>query len=271
MGVEGIKQKMIIVNKLYQGKVTLTMDTMRHRYTVQDEENGLDGEVAMGVTTALKIIDKSNQLIKWSSKLIIESIKNSIVAGQSYDELQLQDIFNKAKDAPSQNLTNAGDLGSLVHKWIENYIKGKNPVIPVNPILKKSIENFLIWKNKYGVEFIMSEQLIYSRKFKYAGTLDFICRIGGHLFLGDFKTSSGVYADHMIQTATYRMAREEEFPQEKYKGQVIIHLGRDGTSAFYILTEDTWYTKMKKAFVCAMTLSNLIDDIKNNYKPKKLK
>lgn len=262
---------MIIVNKLYQGKVVLTMDTMRHRYTVEDPENGLDGEVAQGVTTALKIIDKSTPLIKWASGLILDTIKEQILPGQAYDEIQLQKIFNEASEAPNKHKTNAGDLGTMVHQWIEDYIKGKNPGIPVNPVLKKSVENFLAWKDKYQVEFVLSEQLIYSRKFRYAGTLDFVCRIGGHLFLGDFKTSSGVYPEHMIQTATYRMAREEEFPNEKYKGQVIIHLGRDGSSNFYILMEEPWYLKMKKAFVCAMTLSKLIDDIKFNYKPKKLK
>jgi len=261
---------MIIKNKLYGGKVEITFDGFRHRYTIFDEENCLDGEVAVGVTTALKVINKP-KLIGWAVGCAIDCFKEQVMPGTSYDELQLQAILNSARSAHYNKKVEAGDLGTMLHKWIESYATGENPDVPVNPTLKKSVENFLAWREKYKIEFVMNEAFVYSRKFHYAGTLDFVCRINGHLFIGDIKTSSGVYAEQMIQTAAYRMAREEEYPAEKYKGQLIIRIGKDGSFDFVVLEDGPWYPKMKKAFVCAMTLSTLLDDIQNNYKPKYLK
>ena len=42
------------------------------------------------------------------------------------------------------------------------------------PNSSKAIKRFLAWVEKHQVKFLLSEQQIYSRKYEYTGTLDFI-------------------------------------------------------------------------------------------------
>ena len=40
--------------------------------------------------------------------------------------------------------------------------------------LKAAVQRFLDWKDKNEVEFLVSEQMVYSKKYDYVGTMDFI-------------------------------------------------------------------------------------------------
>ena len=191
-----------------------------------------------------------------------EYIAENIKPGESYDEVQLLTIFENAKKAHWQKKKDAGDIGTLVHNWIEDYINGKDPGIPVNEMLKDSVNNFLYWVKEKKVRFLLAEQPIYSKKHKYAGTADFICTIGGKLFLGDIKTSKGIYPEYFLQTSAYRYARAEEYPEEKYVGQVIVRVGKDGSFETATIEDDSLYKEMVKAFLAAQQLQKTMERLK---------
>jgi len=264
---------MSIKNKLYNGEVELTFDSFKHKYTVRvvpeyrtagDPE---DGTEIQSVTKFLGVINKP-ALVNWSARVTAEHIQGAIEPGVSYDEVQLQAIFEGAKNAHWQKKVDAGNIGTFVHNWIEKYINGENPGMPVNEALQDSINNFLGWVKKHDVKFVLSEQPIYSRKYHYAGTLDFICTIDGKLYIGDTKTSSGIYPEYWLQTSSYRYARVEEFPKEEYMGQIIIRISRDGTFEVAILRDTNLYQEMFLAFLSAKRLQETLVKV-DAFKPER--
>lgn len=246
--------------KLYNGEVTLLFDSILHKYIWLEK-----GMPVPSVTTSLGIIDKP-ALKYWAANVAGDYVGESLTPGRSYDELEIARIVNGAKRAHVDTLKDAGDLGTLLHNWIEDYINGTPQGIPVNPTLRHSIGQFLDWVNSHDIKFVLSEQPVMSRKHVYCGTLDFICYINGELYIGDFKTSKGIYTEMMIQTAAYRYARTEEFPQETYAGQIIIRLGKDGTFEVNVIRGEQTYNNMVKAFLYAHNLKKTLVEVEK-FKP----
>lgn len=208
-----------IINKMYGGEVELVFDNLAHRYSV-------DGETVPGSTTCLGILAKP-ALTYWAANMAADYWKSNIKPGVSLDEIEIDNIWKASKKAHTQKKDESASLGTMVHQFVEDYIKGKNPELAVNPEMRGAEEKFLKWVEDHKVKFVLAEQPIYSRKFKYAGTLDFICVIDGNLWLGDLKTSNAIYDEYISQTASYRSARLEEFPTENYMGVVIVRVGKD--------------------------------------------
>ena len=78
-------------------------------------------------------------------------------------------------------------------------------------------------------KFLASEKQVYSQTHFLAGTLDFICEIDGKKYLGDIKTSSGIYGrEYFAQCAAYRMMCEEQ-GETGFAGSVVVRLGKDGS------------------------------------------
>jgi hypothetical protein len=271
---EGTRRKLMIKNKLYNETVTLTFDALRHRYFWEEEKKEVTS-----VTTILDIINKP-ALIPWAVNCTTDYIFGNeekgilpqILPGKSYDEIQLHSIREKARSSHSNRKKDAGDIGTFLHKWVEKYIKGEKPEIPVNPELQVAVLNFLIWVKNHKVKFLLSEQMVFSKKYGYPGTIDFICTIDGEMYVGDLKTSSGIYAEMLLQTSGYRHARVEEFPEEKYVGQLIVRIGKDGTFEFLKIkdtdvykigdrevTGKQLYEYMFKGFISTLTLFKVLD------------
>jgi len=237
-----------IITTLYNGKVEMKFDSYWHKYTVDDVENGIVGKPALSVTKGLGIIAKP-QLMYWAVNMAVASFKDSVQPGKSYDELELAKILETAKRAHQHKKSDAGDAGTLLHNWVEDFINKENPKIPVNKMLRESVRKFLKWTVDNKVEFLLAEQPVYSRKYCYAGTLDFICKMNGKLYIGDLKTSKAVYLGQKLQTAAYRGARVEEYPDEEYAGQLIVRIGKDGSFETVVLEDDNLYRKMLNTFI----------------------
>lgn len=243
---------MNIINELYGGEVKLKFDTFKHKYTI-------DGKDVSGTTTAIGIISKP-ALISWAANTAVDYVSSQIEPGKSYDELELDAVWKAAKRAHWTKKTDAGTVGSFIHKYVEQYIKGENPNLPINEGLQKSASQFLDWVKKHNVKFLASEQPVYSKKYNYAGTLDFICKIDGKMFIGDLKTSNGIYKiEYGAQVSAYKIAREEEFKTEKYDGGLVVRIGKDGEFEFW----QFFNTKpFEKIFLSALALYESTEKIK---------
>ena len=71
-----------------------------------------------------------------------------------------------------------------------------------------------------------------------------------------------------MQTSAYRYAREEEYPKEKYKGQIILRVGKDGSFEVAIMRDDKLYKEMLLAFLSAQRLQKTLEKLKK-YKADK--
>ena len=220
----------------------------------------MDNEKLIGVTTVLSCINKP-ALVPWASNMCADYVKDHLKPGIPMDEVEIKTMLDVARKAHTQRKVDAGNVGSLAHDWIDGYIKGENPEMPFNEDLKKSVNKFLKWQEDYKVKFLLSEQVVYSKKHNFCGTLDFIAKIGDDLVLLDFKTSSGIWPEYWLQVFAYWLARTEEFPEENYKSVGVLRIGRVGEIEFVKKDiKDNLY--LKDGFLAALSLYHTLENMK---------
>lgn len=235
---------------LYDKSVCLEFDSDRHVYLA-------NGKKIDGVTGALDVISKP-ALIPWAAKCTAEYVEENWKPGVAYDEIQIKEVLKLAKNAHRHKKDRAADIGSLVHAWIEAYANGATlQPLPINEEAKLGVGAFLQWVNEHKVVFEMSEVKVYSKKYEYAGTLDFIATVDGHRMLGDIKTSSNIYDVMFLQTSAYQLARQEEFPTEEFMGHVIVNCKKDGKLLTKISAASE-YKPNSEAFLFALGLRRRI-------------
>lgn len=127
----------------------------------------------------------------------------------------------------------AASAGTLAHAMVESDIRGRAWVDPfsVDPDVlakaKRAYENYLEWKAQTQLRAIASEVRLVSERHRFGGTIDALM-IGGKLTLGDLKTSSSVYTEHLIQVAAYSILWEEAYPDQPLTGgYCILRIARD--------------------------------------------
>lgn len=156
------------------------------------------------VTTILEAYPKPAALFEW----LKENGKNS-------DEL---------RDA-------AADVGSNVHKAIEDYDEGKEICWadsygrPQYSLMEwQLICRYVAFAQKVNYELISNETSYCSNVLMYGGTIDKVCAFNGKVWLIDNKTSNSIYDSHWLQLSAYKKLWEEFNPTIKIDNVAILHL-----------------------------------------------
>lgn len=224
---------MITKSKLYNGEVELVFDSVKHTYEA-------NGKIVFGVTSITGILDKP-ALVYWAANMAAEWFEKNVPLGTMIDEISRARIIEGLKTAFRHRSKEAADIGTAVHKYLEEYLNaGINgdplPPMPVNENIYNAIKAFLEWTRVNKVKFIAAERKVYSRKYGYAGTLDALGYVNGELCIIDFKTSSGIYPEMFLQTSAYAKAVNEE-DGTKIKTCYIVRVPKDG-SEFEVQKDD---------------------------------
>lgn len=246
--------------------IELRYDPKDHVYLLVTDQ-GL--EKVDGVTQTCHIIDKSNALIPWAVKMMHQKLLRTVPVSEGYVPPMKFEEFEKlsldAKGAHKDKLEEAGAIGDIAHAWIENYIKIRiavDSVFASKPsgdtyefmvlALQWQLANkpgdvrawnacnaALDWMSRHNVRWICTERKIYSRAYKYAGTMDGLCICDScynplccpeefidRLSVADWKTSNHLYMEYVLQTAGYENAYEEENHVD-IEDRWIIRLGKE--------------------------------------------
>jgi len=244
---------------LYKGESIITFDEGRHIF--RDPE----GKVIPSVTKATGIIDKSGPLMGWTAKTIVKWIrkntnkcdKNVIDNNEYY--LVTEDDLERAKKEYRRLKTEAADIGTEIHEWASDWIKGKKPDMPSNEKVVGGITAFLKFQKEHKVKWLESERIIYSRKYNFAGILDAVGIINKELVLIDFKSSNGIYDDMRFQVSGYQIAYEEE-TGKKFDRRMILRFGKE--DGMFEITELDEEKKDKKIFLACLQIVNRIKELK---------
>lgn len=188
------------VEKLYGGDVELKFNDAAHVYEHE-------GYAVPGVTTILKRLNKP-ALMPWAAKMTAEYIKANAVEGMSIKEVKR--LADEAKGAYRRFTDEAADIGSIVHAYAENKLKGLDAEEPELEAARNGANAFNEWFSQHSIKCYASERMIFSREHFYAGTADFFGEIDGELVVADLKTSSGIWNEYLLQTSAYQIALEEE-------------------------------------------------------------
>lgn len=177
-------------------------NTKRRSYKV-------DGERFPSVTTLLGIVDKSGPLMAWAVK--------ETLAGRDYKETR----------------DTAATRGTSVHDALEALSKdGTVPSLSDFPEEDRGyVQALCSWWLDHNPEPVLVEQVVASKRLRFAGRFDLLASIDGFTHLIDLKTSAHVYETHHLQMMGYRLALVEcGWPDPTVCS--ILRVGEDGAYEF---------------------------------------
>lgn len=255
---------------LYGGEIELNFSAGNHRYTINDQP-------VQGVTSILRTVIAKDGLMFWSAKMVVENIKESCDQDEDDNYVVSEEALQRAKSHHVFKKERGGDVGTIVHNWIEQYVKGKlseekgSLTLPADPEARLGVEAFLRWEQENKVKFLFSERVVYSKKYHYCGTADIAFEIDGKKYLGDFKTANprsdykrsrytglvAPYADHLLQIAAYDIAYSEETGEE-FDAHMVIYIPKTGQLYPFETKE---IKQNKEAFINALKLSNRLGEM----------
>jgi hypothetical protein len=174
-----------------------------HRYK-------LDGEWVTGVTTRLKVLDKSRPLIIWSARLVAEYVAHNRAAIEGLYAAGPGPMVAALKAIPEQKRDDAADRGNSLHDFAEQLLRDEDVDVPdeLVPVVEQAVRFLDDWR----IEPLLIEAPVASRLYKYAGTLDLAAtyrnpvthETGVGIF--DWKSGRRIYHEAAFQLAGYGFA-----------------------------------------------------------------
>jgi hypothetical protein len=183
-------------------------------------------------------------LVNWAKKFTAEyAVDNykrlgALLQPDDAGDVDRQGAIDWLKNASFRDRDRKAEMGTYLHAATEAYILGK-PFPAWPPIVKPRMQAFEQYLAAYEPTYEMTEQSVFSRAERYAGTLDAILTVGrgphkGRRFIADMKSGKGVYPEVALQLAAYRYAEfiglpdGSEAPMVPVDGAVALHLPEVG-------------------------------------------
>lgn len=165
------------------------------------------GDKCPGVTTILGRFKESGGLIQWAYNCGKEGID-----------------LNAARDR-------AADAGTLAHEMIDAHLHGRpfdagahDKIVLGNA--EHAFLGFLEWQKQTNLHLVAAEQSLVSELYQFGGTFD-AALVGDTLRLLDYKTSSGVYTEMLVQVAgAYSLLWQEHYPDKPLHGVDILRISK---------------------------------------------
>ena len=148
----------------------------------------------------------------------------------------------------------------------------------------QAVKAALRWMKAHNVQWLKTEEKIYSRKYDFAGTLDGVAYVDScldsaccqeqykhRLCLIDFKTSNHLSTGYCFQTAAYQQAVQEEY-NSPIESRWVLRLGKSEEEAGkfepWFLSNKDFVTDLD-AFLACLNLTRLVDSVESRMKTQK--
>ena len=117
--------------------------------------------------------------------------------------VDVQLVRKELRAAATAERDRAASLGTAVH---DAAALGKTPEQVPHEVAPR-LRQFLAWKAASQAEVVAAEFQVFSTTYGYAGSCDAMVRFpNGSLWIVDYKTGKGIYAEHALQLMAYTMA-----------------------------------------------------------------
>lgn len=216
------------------------------------------GRLFSRVTTIIGMVKFDDGFLeKWRKKMAIKDFCNRIDMHGIYKGDKVFEEFSKALGAADEYTFSSASFGTKVHKWIEDYmLTGTFPILPTDEYANvgmcvESVKKFLTDAkiSPTAVEVIKPELFVYSEKYGYAGSADFVCAKNDNVYLFDWKTSNRYYINYALQLAAYAKGIEELYGLHIKKASCVV-FGKEKVEYdvhTYTDTELDYYFELFKA------------------------
>jgi hypothetical protein len=177
-------------------KPAITRDRW-HRYTYA-------GQTYPGVTSILRVLDKSDALMAWASRNTAEAALAQLDHLPSLRDTVGPDGVIKALTARSGwKRDEAAALGSAVHELADLIVRGEPLPGGTSEVASRMAEAWAAWWQTSGWRHRLSEAFLVHPQLRYGGTLDLLAYDEqGRTTLADTKTGS-VYPEVRLQLTGY--------------------------------------------------------------------
>lgn len=183
------------------------------------------------VTSVIKFGVAKPGLVPWMAKKVTEeAIKHrealALLTERKAKKL-LTDSWERERDA-------ASGKGTLIHEQAENYALGRT--VTITPEIEGYVKAYDDFCYDFKPKFIMTEALVVSHTYGYAGTLDSIVEIDGKVYVLDIKTGNYIWPEVALQLVAYaradfagdrRTGTETPLPVLHKRG-LVLHLSEAG-------------------------------------------
>ena len=225
--------------ELYNGDVKIDFYPKSHRYKLIELDGEERNQWLKSPSRIVGMKDKSGPLIWWAVNCFHEKVVEEMRDGNNFTRDDVMAMLELGKKAHTERRDKAADVGSVIHKYAQHHadmggvedVKGFDDVIDFADLTEKDQkkarsgqEAFDDWYKTTRAETVKSEFLVYSKKHNYVGRADELADIDGDLYLLDFKTSKGIYPTQLYQVTAYMKAYEEEYPDKKVAGAMLVSL-----------------------------------------------
>lgn len=178
-------------------------------------EHPLTRNVAVSITSVISVIDKP-ALKFWAAKMCAQHVVDNLA---ELVALPRDDLFKAVRSAPWSSSSKSANDGDVVHDAIDAHIKGQAATRPNGASLTatRMFQSFLTFERTYQPQWVESEFTVWSDRYGYAGTADWMAKIGSWLVLGDTKTGNRVYPEVGLQLSALAYADYILYPDGTQK------------------------------------------------------
>ena len=243
----------------------MLFDSKLHSYKVGDE-------IIPSATKVLDIISKP-ALVPWALKVGANWLEKNFFFDEDSSSkktkvyksrMAIEPLIKGMKSAYRSKSHDAINIGNITHNWVEEAINwklegGEIPKMPKQEEAVNSIEAFKDWVSQNVVEWKSSEEKLFNRKYRYAGTVDARAIINGEYCVIDWKTSKRVYPEYYLQVAAYAKAVED---MHGIPVDATYILRCDKASGKFEAVRSTEIEENFQAFLAAKTLKQRLKNIK---------
>lgn len=180
------------------------------------------GQRVPSVTTITSRFKDSGGLMYWSN-----------LVGRGERDCEEQDICIACGTRPGKTLAEArdkaADLGTYAHALIDGFITGHvvepeefaHLTAEQHELADQCFRTFEQWWAQNDCEAVETELALVSEAHNFGGRLDGLIRVCGELSVVDWKTSAGLYADHIAQVCGGYMILAEESGFEPLRADLL--------------------------------------------------
>lgn len=211
-----------------------------HRYK-------LDGTWCPGVTTILSNGLPKKALMYWSARTVAEYVADHEADVESLRRMGRGPMVAALKETPWHKRDTAAVRGTEVHALAERLVHGEEVEVPEH--LAGYVTACVDFLDDWGLVPDLTERPCASRKWRHAGTFDFIGTVkDGRRLIGDWKTTaSGIWPETTLQVNAYGHSEfytdedGSEHPIPAVDGAIGVHLREDGYSVHPLRYDEQVY------------------------------
>lgn len=218
---------------------------LKNKVEVSFEEDGhtykIGETLVPGATTILGVMNKPF-LVPWSAKMVWSALTGKYKQIKKGTEEEYEKLILEAKGAAGRKSKDARDSGTLAHDWVEKYIGAKMKGEIYAEVLKDeeaqhAIDEFLLWEASHKVEYLASELVLGSKEHLFAGKIDCVAVVDEVPTVLDWKTSSMISDDHLLQLAGYSILLEENGADPLPRKRMVVRLPKK--------KDETWEERLE--------------------------